>query len=43
MLPIGGAEEAEVIVLLERRLEGQDLLDHLVLGFLLEIQQRSID
>ena len=60
MLKIGGAEEAEVVALLERwleetqgfirrealmdadiaSLEGQDLLDRLALGFLLEIQQR---
>ena len=63
MLRIGGAEEAEVITVLERwleetqgfirrealmdadisALEGQDLLDRLALGFLLEIQQRHID
>lgn len=60
ILEIGGAEESEVISLLERwleetqgfirrealmdadiaSLEGQDLLDRLALGFLLEIQQR---
>lgn len=63
MLRSGGAEEAEVITVLERwleetqglirrkalmdadisALEGQDLLDRLALGFLLEIQPRHID
>lgn len=62
-LEIGGAEEAEIISVLERwlaetqgflrrealmdadmsTLQGQDLLDRLALGLLLEIQQRNVD